>query len=606
MPMRRLFLLLALVLLVSGCAGGAWRAALSEDTAGAYHRYLREHPDSKYADQARARLAFVRVRSKPTPEAFESFRKDFPDSALVEELRPYVEEAFYKQARAWGSAQAYRRFLESFPRGAHAARAEGNAAYLEAHGFSGDVSRLAAFAAEHPESDFAAEAERSVASVGLRGRTRFDKVGLVIDVPADQPSAGRLARLFSERAREAYRRSGITLVPMANRTDPRLEQVSARLTVSHREREVGTELVDGQVSQPGMLAETTVTLAARGQQTPIWSESFDFRVPVSEAVGESILLHPRAWATFWEQRFFAPVASWDTRSAARAPRKLDKPAVAVEVVGSRAFVLFGDGDFQALDVADPESPVLLGEYHRDRDLAHFDGIVSLPGGMGVFGPDGIEVVSLSGVPHRERSYERSRVGSILNLVSQGKDLVAAGNRGLLLIAEDGSVRTLFAREVLGLAQQGDRLLFTDGTSLYVASLAVLKQGRVEGELRLGRGFRPARVRVAGNAAIVLGDPGLVWIDVSHPSNPRLVSRIGTEEVGEIQDASVLAGRVFLVGARGLQISDRSGDRVVDSVDVEPRHRLGASGRHIVLVGERSLQVVDATAFTTRAAASAAP
>lgn len=605
MLMRHLSLILALAMLASGCAGRAWRSTLSEDTPAAYHRYLREHPDSKYADQARARLAFVRVRSKPSPQAFEKFRKDFPDSALVEELRPHVEEAFFEQARAWGTGDAYRRFLESFPHGTHAARARGNATYLEARGFSGDLSRLAAFAAEHPASDFAAEAERSVASVGLRGRSSFDRVGLVIDVPADVPSAGRLVRLFAERAREAYRQSGIALIPMTGSTDPRLEQVGARLTVSHRERQVRTEFVQGQVVQPGVLAETTVTLAARGDQTPIWSETFSFRVPAAEVVGESVLLHPRAWATFWEQRFFAPVASWDTRKSTRAPRQLAKAAVAVELVGSRAFVLFGDGDFQVLDVADPESPVLLGEYHRDRDLAHFEGIAALPGGVGVFGPDGIEIVSLAGVPHRERALPRSDVGSVVGLVSLGKQLVAGGKRGLLLIGKDGSVRTLFPREVLGLARHGERLLFTDGTSLYVASLAVLQQGRVESELRLGRGFRPARVRLAGNAAIVLGDPGLVWVDVSRPSQPRVVSRIGTEEVGEIQDASVLAGRVFLIGTRGLQVSDRSGERVVESVDVEARHRLDAGGRHVVLIGERSLQVVDATAFAARAPAKAA-
>ena len=110
------------------------------------------------------------------------------------------------------------------------------------------------------------------------------------------------------------------------------------------------------------------------------------------------------------------------------------------------------------------------------------------------------------------------------------------------------------------------------------------------------------MRLAGSSAVVLGDPGVLWIDVSQPGNPRVISRIGIQEVGEVQDASVLAGRLFLLGARGLQISDRSGERVVDSVDVTARHRLDAAGRHIVLIGERNLQVVDATAFTTSAAA----
>ncbi|MGH0033001.1 MAG: hypothetical protein ACQGVC_24680 [Myxococcota bacterium] len=604
MPISRSILVLLLASSVLGCGGAAWRAALEEDDAGAYHRFLRQHPDSKYAPEARARLAFVRVRSKPTAQAFHEFQEEFAGSPLVDELRPLVEDAFFDQARGRGTAEGYRAFLADFPSGRHSARAEGNAVYLEARGFAGDLERLADFAAAHPASDFAAEAERSVASVGLRSRSGFQRVALVLDVPSDVPSHDRLQRLFAERARDAYARSGVPLVVVNGSTDPRLAELDARLTVSHREREVRTELHEGRVAGSGILAETTVTLSARGEKDPIWNETFAFRAPTSErAPGESILLHPKAWATFWDNEFFVPVATWNTRFAARDPRELAKPAVAVEMLGSRAVVLFGDGDFQVLDLGDPARSVVLGEYRRKRDLASFDGVAVLGGSVGVFGEDGIEVVSLAGVPHRTRAFSRSEVGSVVGLVSLPEGLVAAGNRGLLWIAPDGSVQTLFPREVLGLARRGNELLFTDGTSLYLSSLAVLRGGRVEGELRLGRGFRPARVRVSGTSAVVLGDPGLVRVDVRNVSSPQIVSRLGYEEVGPVQDASVVAGRVFLVGTRGLQVSDRSGDRVVDSVDVLPRHRLDASGRHVVLIGEKTLQVVDATAFTTAAGAA---
>jgi hypothetical protein len=600
MSIRLLSLTLALVLAVVGCARRAWRAALAEDSAAAYSRFLRENPDSKYADLARAHLAFVRVRSRPSFEAFEEFRREFPGSPLIEELAPHVEDAFFERARSIGTAEGYRRFLADFPNSAHVARATGNAAYLEANGFDGDPGRLAEFAVDHPTSDYAAEAERSVAAVGLRGRAGFGEVGLVLDVPPSVPSADRLARLFAERAVEVYRRAGVTLVPMAGTTDPRLAGVGARLTISHREREVRTKLESGHMVQPGVLAETTVTLSARGQAAPIWSETFEFRIPVTERVaGESILLHPRAWSQFWQTRFFAPVASWDTRLTARAARQLGGAPVAVEMSGSRAVVLFGDGGFQVFDLGDPESPAVLGEYRRERDLARFDGVAAIAAGVAVFGQDGLEVVSLAGVPHRDRAYPRSQVGSIIALVGLGRDLVTAGNRGLLRLAADGSIQNLFPREVLGLARHGDRLLFTDGTSLYIASVPVLQQGRVEAELRLGRGFRPARVRAAGNTAVVLGDPGLVQVDVSQPAKPRVVSRIDASEVGQIQDAFALAGRVFLVGVRGLQVSDAAGERVVESVDVVPRHRLDASGRHVVLIGDQHLQVVDTTAFIAR-------
>jgi hypothetical protein len=96
---------------------------------------------------------------------------------------------------------------------------------------------------------------------------------------------------------------------------------------------------------------------------------------------------------------------------------------------------------------------------------------------------------------------------------------------------------------------------------------------------------------------------VLWVDLSRPSQPRIVSRISTTEAGEIEDAVVLGGRLFLLGTRGLQISDRTGERIVDSVDVRTRARLGRSGRHIVMIGGDSLQVVDATPFFASAAAS---
>ncbi|MEZ4291471.1 MAG: hypothetical protein R3E53_13405 [Myxococcota bacterium] len=47
---------------------------------------------------------------------------------------------------------------------------------MAAGGFGGDPERLAQFAREHPESDFAAEAERTVAAVAARA-TRDGSIG---------------------------------------------------------------------------------------------------------------------------------------------------------------------------------------------------------------------------------------------------------------------------------------------------------------------------------------------------------------------------------------------------------------------------------------------
>ena len=193
---------LALVALVApialACAGRGFEEARTEDTAAAYHRYLREHPDSQHAEEARQRLEFVRIRSKPSVEAYEAFAKRWPQSPLLAELRVLAAEPAFARARAWGTAQAYREFLEEFGESPHTQRARGNAAYVEARGFGGRPEALADFAARYAESDFAAEAARSAASLEARARSGFQRAGLVIEFSSSTQGRQRLAQVFAD------------------------------------------------------------------------------------------------------------------------------------------------------------------------------------------------------------------------------------------------------------------------------------------------------------------------------------------------------------------------------------------------------------------------
>jgi len=584
-------------LCLCACASSAWKAARSADDMAAYSRYLRQYADSAQAPEARERLAMTRVRATPSPAAFEAFLKEFPGSPLAAELRPHVEEQFFLQTRARGTAAAYREFLESFPDGGYAARALGNAEYLEQGGFGARPEALDDFAQRHPTSDYAAEARRSAAGVRLRQETAFRRVGLLIDVPAETPGADRLVRAFSERASAAYAAAALELIPLSGPDDERFAEVAAHLKISHRERPARTRVRGGSVSQPGIVARTEVTLGHPGDVEPIWRDGFEMRAAASDQrPGVSILFGPGSMA-YWSD-FFVPVATWNTRVALREARSLQKPAVAVEMLGSRAIILFGDGDLQVLDLGDPANPVRLAEYRRARDLSRFEGVAIAGGRIVSFGPDGIEVLRLDADRLvLDAAYGRDVVGSVIGVESAGAELLVAGNRGLLQIdPATGAVHTVLAQEILGLTRSGGRLLFTDGSSLYVSTAELLEMGRLEGRLRMGRRFRPARVRATGDAAVVLGERGVAWVDLSVPAQPRLRSRVDASEVGEVRDAILVGGRLFLLGARGLQIADPSGAHIVDSADVAARRRLGASGRHLVAVGETHLQVVDSTPF----------
>jgi hypothetical protein len=601
---------LALVVLVApialACAGSRFEAARAQDTAAAYHRYLREHPDSRYAEEARQRLEFVRIRSKPSVEGYQAFEKRWPQSPLLAELRVLVAEPAFAQARGRGTAQAYREFLEEFGESPYAQRARGNAAYVEARGLGGRPEALADFAARHPESDFAAEAARSAASLEARARSGFRRAGLVIEFSPSTPGKDRLARVFAERAVESFGAAGVELVPLTGADDPGAASLPACLTIRHEEGAVGTQLADGRMSSGGFAAETTVTLARRGDPEPIWSRATRFRTDAAPALEDTSVLFGPGTRRFWSS-FFIPVATWNTRAAVRIPHELDAQVVAVEATGGRGIVLFDNGSFRLVDLGDPEAPWPLADYSRPRDHAKFGGLRLFGDRVVIFGEDGIEVVLLSAEgPRLLLAHDRGMVGSILAVEPLDGRLVAGGKRGLLLIPEQGAAQVLVPRPIHGLARVGEHLVFSDGSSLFVSTLALLREGRVEAQLQLEPGVSPGEIRLTGHSAVVLTARGALRLDLSEPAAPRLLSRIDAVQAGALEDAVVVGGQVFLLGERGLQLVDRSGARVAQSADVRARARLDSMGRHVVLVGENWLQVVDTTPFLASPAAAAPP
>ena len=111
------------VALVTGCADSSWDGARRKDTVGAYHQFLRDHPNSSYATQARERLGFMRVKNLPTLEGFEEFESVYPQSPLTSELRVLVEPLYFEQARSANSGHSYRTFLSRYPNGALTSKA---------------------------------------------------------------------------------------------------------------------------------------------------------------------------------------------------------------------------------------------------------------------------------------------------------------------------------------------------------------------------------------------------------------------------------------------------------------------------------------------------
>jgi hypothetical protein len=587
--------ILAIVTGMLGCAGGEWARVRAEDSPSAYRRFLREHPESQHAAQARERLDYLQLSKHPDPAAFERFRASHPSSIYLAELKGLVEEPMFEAALRQGTQEAFQRFLEQFPSGHFARRAKGNAAYHAMGGPFASPQQLAEFENLHPDSDYAEEARRTLAALSLRESTRIRATGLRIEIDPSTPGRDRLTTRFHDLALETYGAAGLILTYAPSGVLP--GPVDAWLTIRHNEAAVATEVSDGAVARPGLLATTDVTLTTPSGE-PFWAETFTFRTSeLDRRAGTSVLFSSRS-KTYWSN-FFVPIATWRTDAARRPPLGLSADPVAVDVRGVRAATLFSDGSFQLLNLSDPAQPQVIFDHTRSRSLQRFSGVRLAGDGVVLFGEDGLEIVALGGADGSvSRFLDRSEIGSIAGVELHGGNLLVASTRGLLRVSlSSGAVESLLSKRVRDLSLDGDQLTLIDEQLLYVTDLSRLSEGRADGQFRLGKGFEPSGVRSRGSIGVVLSPRGLVILDLSELGQPRKLSWLRPSQTGRIHDAVILGERIFLLGERGLQILDPHSGRIVDSVDVKTRSRVAATGRFLVTVGSNGLGVVDATPWT---------
>jgi len=592
--------LLCIALVLGGCIGLDWKRALETDTPAAYYRFLRDHPDSKFAERAQERLDFHQLQRRPTLAGFDAFRSRWPESDLIAALRPTLEEPAFAVARARGTAEAYRDFAAAFAGGKHEKRAQGNAAFLEGQGFGGDPEQLAAFARNHPESDFAAEAERTARAVASRQEQRFDRVGLVLDVPPTLPEVKRVRRALIERIEDLARMAGVEMVLLPDSLEPAGggSQPAIRLEVRHREQQVESRVQDGEVDRPARVAQTDVTLREGPTDAVISSRRFELRVEDKSHVPNTSVLFSAAAPRYWDA-FFVPVARWRNDRSIRPSIALESPVVDVDGVGDRVVVLYENGGFDVVGLEDPTRPVTLATYRRNESYEKWSGVRVLGSRVAIYGEEGLELVRFG--PEgtvAEATWSRGEIGRVLSIAPLGDELVVTGAQGMqLLDPASRSLRPVMRRVALSVASIGDVLVFVDGESIFVADLERLARNRVIAQMNLGKTFGPERVQIVDRAAIVTGPGGVLVIDLANPRAPRALAKLSTREVGAVLDATRIGGRIFLVGERGLQLLSRSLDRVEETIDVGRRGLVSVMGRHLVTASGESLQVVDATPWT---------
>ncbi|MFZ5468474.1 MAG: HEAT repeat domain-containing protein [Myxococcota bacterium] len=151
--MRYVFFLFVLVSTTLGCRASGYRAAMQEDSAEGYRRFLRAHPDDDDAPSAQARLAeleFEAAAKVHTVVAYKRFLEEFPEATEARAARARLEGLRFNTAKETGTAQALRQFISDHPDGAHRQEADRLLAEAELGEVSriDDPARLARIAAE--------------------------------------------------------------------------------------------------------------------------------------------------------------------------------------------------------------------------------------------------------------------------------------------------------------------------------------------------------------------------------------------------------------------------------------------------------------------------
>jgi hypothetical protein len=121
--MRRTLPLIALLLvsLLFGCEGMALHDAELADSPEAYESFLKQYPDSVKADEIRHRiegLRFLRAKADQSSEAMRGYLALHPDGEHAEEARRLEDELSYNEAAAVHEPAAYAGYLDTHTDGA--------------------------------------------------------------------------------------------------------------------------------------------------------------------------------------------------------------------------------------------------------------------------------------------------------------------------------------------------------------------------------------------------------------------------------------------------------------------------------------------------------
>jgi hypothetical protein len=589
----------------------SWSAARKDDSIAGYHRYLRDHPGSRHAPEAKERLDYLRIRAHPSVGAFAAFEQRFPNSSLLPDLRVHVEPQFFEQAREENNPEAYHRFLELYPDGSFAPRAEGNAVYLERVQPDPTPARLSEFTNAYPESDFASLARRGLELAELRDRGAIHQLAVRVRVGRTVALGERVRRGFGGVVRAAYAEHGVNAF-LLGESDPVPAHAEGWMQIDYDEVPA-----EGTFGARTILSRCRVRLFHRDVTEPVWDRTFeaaadhlDRRIQREDPT----VFGNRAYR-FWGE-FFVPVSTWPTSQARIYRHEFSDPVRTVDVLGDRAVVLLQDGSLEYLDLSNPLELPVLRRYRHQRDLTQWEGVVLLPEHRAVvYGFDGAELVDLSNVNSRRLArWERLDVGKVKGGALSGETVLLAGDQGLYAVRamkNPPSVHRLTDEPLLAVTVRDLHVIMVSDRGVTTAGVHDLVKWAVAGSgasapklssVRFPSEFGAKRAEPAEDSVFVFGKTGVIEVSAQDPKHLSLVSHLRRDKDDLIRDVAPLSGRLFVLGERGLEVSDRMGGSVSDLIQVEADQRVVTSDRFLVLTGGPLLEIIDTGPYHSGAAA----
>jgi outer membrane protein assembly factor BamD (BamD/ComL family) len=592
-----------LLLLAGGCVSTSWQTARRVNTVASYHQFLRENPNSTHAAEARERIAYLRVEARPTIEAFERFREEFPSSTLLSDLEREMAPLYFEQARSANTPEAYRDFLSHYPNSELAERARGNLVWVERVRDQASAPALRRFVAEHPESDYAPEAQGTLRLLEVSRSTNFRRIGVRVDVSQGVQDSERVARGFAAMVARSFGEVGVEVRPIPIGTLPSSD-LDGWVRIDYREVPAS-----GSFGRGSMTSDCRVRVYHRDQAEPVWDRHF--QTPADHlrktARGQDKTVFGNASYSFWRS-FFVPTATWATSEARIHSIQYEEPVVDVDVQGDRAAVLFSTGGIEYLDVSSPLEPKLVQRYRRTRDLSKWSGVKLLPDQRAaLYGLNGLEIVRFGGL-HAERigRWETSEVGVVREADLYGETLLVAGSRGIFAFRINHHAvqpHRLLDGDMVGITVREPYIYMTTTDDVAVADAKQLMRHMTGPRIALGPTFQAQHARLSGNSLWVFGKERIVQFSLHEPARPIPIAKLEEDDTGTITDAVSDGGHLYLLGERGLQIANPSDASVSDQIQVDADQSLAPMGRFLLLAGNTSVEVVDLSPYRSAPAAA---